>query len=268
MPDFHPDIKDLIQRMMTVDPSQRIQMSQIKEHPAFRFGLPPSYIVPTPIPFPDFNCPLDVSLVNDDVRNSLNKIGISQEEIEESILSSDTNPVKVFVMLLTRQIQLNELPWEKAESSMNAQILEEATENTDTFGSGVVNQSNLYGRKKPMADISSPDGFSLAQRANWFNVEPSNVIQYDINESFGPIIIPLSQLMNELEQIVLNNNYSFFHPNDLELLGKNERDTYIIIEAVFSTPESITINLQMKNPTQEESETICSAIAALYSLIL
>ena len=74
--------------------------------------------------------------------------------------------------------------------------------------------------------------------------------------------------MNELEQIILNNNYVFFHPNDLQLLGKNDKETYIIIDAVFSTPESITINLQMKNPTQEESESICSAIAALASLIL
>lgn len=270
MPDFHPDIKDLIQKMMTVDAAQRIKMNEIKEHPAFRFGLPPPYIVPTPIPFPDFACPMDISLVNDDVRNSLMKIGISQEEIEESMLASDTNPVKVFVMLLTRQIQLNELPWDKAEKSMNVPIPDEisVSNDDDSFGSGVVNQSNLYGRKKPIADISSPDGFSLAHRVNWFNVEPSNRIQYDINESFGPIIIPLAQLMNELEQIILNNNYVFFHPNDLQLLGKNDKETYIIIDAVFSTPESITINLQMKNPTQEESESICSAIAALASLIL
>ncbi|OHT06291.1 CAMK family protein kinase [Tritrichomonas foetus] len=268
MPEFHPNIKDLISKMMTVDPAQRITMEGIKNHPAFRFGLPTTYIVPIPIPFPDFSNPIDPSIISVDVKNSLLKIGISEEEIQYGLMSTESNPVKVFVMLLTRQIQLNELPWESSitsiESSQNIPI---ESIPGHTFGNGVVNQSNLYERKKPIPDVSSPDGFSLAMRVNWFQLD-TQYVEYDVDETFGPVVIPLVQLMNALEHIVIQLKYSFFHPNDLQILGRNERDTYLIIDVTFTTAEALSIHLQMKNAAQEDRETLCRAISELTAAVL
>jgi serine/threonine protein kinase len=39
MPQFlHKDAKDLISRMLTVDPTKRITFAQVKEHPWFRLN--------------------------------------------------------------------------------------------------------------------------------------------------------------------------------------------------------------------------------------
>jgi serine/threonine protein kinase len=42
--------KDLVEKMIVVSPAKRIRMQEIKEHPAFRFGLVDGYRVPEPLP--------------------------------------------------------------------------------------------------------------------------------------------------------------------------------------------------------------------------
>ncbi len=51
MPQFlHKDIKDLIWKMLTVDPSKRITIAEIKEHPWYKtHSLGPDAVLVTPI---------------------------------------------------------------------------------------------------------------------------------------------------------------------------------------------------------------------------
>ena len=260
MPDFHPDIKDLIQRMMTVDPAQRITMEEIKSHPAFRFCLPPAYIVPTPIPSPGFSNPIDPMTISEDIRISLSRIGITDDEIRDSALSNESNPVKIFIILLSRHIQPNELPWEKAITSMDKSFIQ--NNDIQDFGNSFVNQLNLGERTNriPDTNLSSPEGFSLAFSPQWFQMAAEKDT-YDFDEKFGPIAIPLPFLMTGLEIIVIDVGYIYFHPNDLRIIAKHkEGNTYLIIDAVFNSQDSICVRLQMKNVTQEDSEVIPRAI--------
>lgn len=53
MPQFlHKDVKDLITRMLVVDPSKRITITQIKEHPWFKSNaleVPKNMVVSYPV---------------------------------------------------------------------------------------------------------------------------------------------------------------------------------------------------------------------------
>lgn len=262
MPDFHPDIKDLIYKMMTVDPNERITMQGIKSHPAFRFMLAPTYIVPTPIPFPDFSNPIDPAMLsNSSVLKSLEEIGIDNEEACRALMSTDNNVVKVFVMMLSQKIEITELPWDMAVANVEAIDSAPALEG---FGTGTVDQSNLY-EPKPrfIPEVSSPEGFSFAQRSNWIQLD--SVTTYEYDETFGPATMSLAAMMSLLQQILIQNNFNFFHPNDLSLLGKNEKDNYIQLDAVFVSSDSIALHTQMKNMPDDLRDLITGQINEMLS---
>ncbi|OHT02841.1 putative CAMK family protein kinase [Tritrichomonas foetus] len=283
MPDFHPNIKDLIGRMMTVDPSQRITMEQIKNHPAFRFGLPITYVVPKPVPFPDFCAPMDPSILSADMIHSLTKIGLQQEEIKYEMMSNESNPVKIFVMLLSRHIQITELPWEHAirhlrvddyDPGIDSSIDQLNNQFNNNQFNNVLNANvpvqNLPNRSKgPIQDISSPEGFSLASRPDWATFTSGmRIVDFDVDENFGPVMTSLWVLMNAVEQILINCGFIFFHPNDLMIYGKNENDAYAIVEAIFTSQESLLLHLQLRNATPEERDNLCRALSEISALSL
>ena len=196
----------------------------------------------------------------------MTKIGITPEEIAESMLAPTTNPVKIFVMHLTRHLEINELPWELSLSYDENHLASIQPANSADFGTGYVNQTNFFNKPMLDPDVSSPDGFSLAQRAEWLNMDTGDQMQYDVNQTFEPIFMPLAQLMTHLQQIVIHHHYHFFLPHDLQILGKDDKDTYITIDAVFTTAESIAVHVQMKNQTQEQCEAICNEISQFVSI--
>ena len=71
MPDFPPDIKDLISRMLQVDPAKRITIEQIKHNRAFRIDLPRRYTIPSPLPKITKIDPIDINQVDEAVIGAL-----------------------------------------------------------------------------------------------------------------------------------------------------------------------------------------------------
>ena len=80
MPQFSPPVKDLISRMLTLDPASRITIAQIKAHPCFRMHLPDDYVLPYPLPVPSFEAPVPLEAIPPDVVNLLKKIGYANED--------------------------------------------------------------------------------------------------------------------------------------------------------------------------------------------
>jgi BR serine/threonine kinase len=50
MPGFQPEIRDLLGKILTANVNGRYTIAQIREHPAFRIGLPAEYVLPRPLP--------------------------------------------------------------------------------------------------------------------------------------------------------------------------------------------------------------------------
>jgi BR serine/threonine kinase len=113
MPDFLPEIQMLIHAMLTVDPSARITLDQIKQHPAFRIGIAePLYVLPTPLPMQVVMEPIPIESISTPVLNILQQIGFSSdEELKEELESHGPSMAKGFYRMLTATHSLEELPW-------------------------------------------------------------------------------------------------------------------------------------------------------------
>ena len=137
MPDFSDPIKDLISKILTVEPSERITIEQIKHHPAFTSGFPSHYIVPRPLPLPDTSEPINIDNLDPGIIRILNQIGFTNnEELKEELESSCNTIQKAFVRILLQNISINLFPWpfEDADRSMNdnSKAEDQLNENTNT----------------------------------------------------------------------------------------------------------------------------------------
>ena len=240
MPEFHPDIKDLIARMMTPDPTARITMEEIKAHRAFRFTLPPEYVVPTPILYVNINQPIDPATVDDTVKTCLVEIGIERDEIEAELMSNETTVCKVFVMMMARNIIKEDLPWEHAISRLERFDGPSA----EGFGDGTIDQENLRGQISLTAGpLQSPEGFSFVMKPQWLpQAEMGAVFDYEDDETFGPIPLSVVDLMTRLQVTLIDLGFVFFHPNDLTLIARNDQG-FCQIDAWFS--DSV-LNVRMR----------------------
>lgn len=119
MPDsFSPELKDLISKMINLDPNQRLSTEQIIQHPAFSINLPYGYIFPSPIPLPKLFDPVDPSKVDEKVFKTLKQIGYaSDEELNHDLSSNENTMAKVFYFMLTHSLKLEDLPWDQSNQN-------------------------------------------------------------------------------------------------------------------------------------------------------
>lgn len=133
MPEFPPDIVNLIQNLLVVDPNGRLTIEQIKEHPAFRRNLDPLYILPTPIPDVTALHQVDLSSISPEIKKILIQMGFhDEEELNNQLKSNDSTIAKSFVAMLTAQLDLDLLPWDElALGALEESEAEETTEQTN-----------------------------------------------------------------------------------------------------------------------------------------
>jgi len=200
MPPFPDEIQDLIRGMMTVEPSQRLTIEQIKSHPAFLYGLPCGYIIPSPIPFPDLSEPFNPASIDRQMIQTLTQIGLTPDEINESIVEPSTNFVKLFIVMLSRKITLDQLPWDKAISFLPQNDIPHSLSGDGTFGEGKI---SLHIQKtKRHAEPSSLDfPTSYAALQPWILEE--SPLNFDYSEELGTTTNTLASLMFNLEKILI-----------------------------------------------------------------
>ena len=220
--DFHPDAKDLISKMMTVDVNQRITIDGIKNHPAFLYGLPRVYVIPTPIPLLNLQEPMNISCLNPKILQTLSRIGITKEECVENLQAEGSNQIKEFVDLMLQNNHLDDLPWDKAITELPDR------DDLSGFGDGEIIIDNLPMTNSTMMSFSEVPR-SLAIHASWLPMTPQ--IDYSNSEVFGPTLLPLSTVMCEIQKLLVSVLIPFFHPNDMVIIGKYEDNTFIRFEA-------------------------------------
>ena len=167
---------------------------------------------------------------------------------------TENNAVKIFVMMLSRKISLQDLPWECAVSQIpynDYQDIEFTSEN------GTFYQANLRRLKRRTTESPTPDGFSLAHEAPWAMHETLSIgPNFESNECFGPASIPLLNLVTELQHLLNQMRFVFFHPNDMQIIAKNDRETYIVIDMFYSVPGAVSVHLQMIGCESQEVQEI------------
>ncbi|KAJ3444662.1 protein kinase [Anaeramoeba flamelloides] len=98
-PDLDETEMDLISKLLTVDPVERIGIKEIKKHPFFTAELPKNYILPSPlINYEDIlKKPISPRKVDHDIVEEIEQLGwIQNTEILERLQSKDSNIVKIF----------------------------------------------------------------------------------------------------------------------------------------------------------------------------
>ncbi|KAJ3425155.1 protein kinase [Anaeramoeba flamelloides] len=98
--------KELIKRMLTVDPENRITIKEIKEHPWFRKNYPKGFIPPSPpVDFDvDLSQPIDPKKIEKQVFQNLIELNWgTKEEIIKALNSNERNAIKVFYTMFNQQ---------------------------------------------------------------------------------------------------------------------------------------------------------------------
>ncbi|KAJ3438976.1 serine/threonine-protein kinase brsk2-like protein [Anaeramoeba flamelloides] len=99
--------RDLIRRMLVVDPKKRITINQIKKHHWFTSNYPDGYLPPdSSIKITNVD-PLDKSLLSQKILKNLKTLGWgSQEEITKALCSEELNQEKIFYLVYFKSMRL------------------------------------------------------------------------------------------------------------------------------------------------------------------
>ncbi|KAJ5078623.1 serine/threonine-protein kinase brsk2-like protein [Anaeramoeba ignava] len=99
--------KDLIQKMLVVDPTKRISLNEIKKHPWFTSNYAILYKEPQPMGVMDeFKTPILIENIDREILYSLKSLGYSDlQQISQDLIQKEMNITKVFYLLLQRKKQ-------------------------------------------------------------------------------------------------------------------------------------------------------------------
>jgi len=103
MPHFlNKDVKDLIWRMLTVDPSNRISLNEIKEHPWFKSNQSSDMMDISSFPFESIpSPPIHMDTLDEEILRSLQSLGWGDpEEIKKALVDSTPNLQQSFYRLM------------------------------------------------------------------------------------------------------------------------------------------------------------------------
>jgi len=227
MPEFPPEMQDLINRMLTVDPAKRITIEQIKTHPAFYILLPTGYQVPTPLPIPSLPDPIDPSTLTPPVFELLRQVGFSDnDELNRDLLATHHTVAKGFCYLIHQAISFDSLPWE-----------------SESLPSGYIN--------KP----------SLANFSQKFSFSTSNSPTFIKSQTIMGINMALPDLNLSIQNILSEKQYKWFFPCQLQFIAKKQ-ETILIIDVEFSGESTMNIYIRLYKGSEHDFDDLYSSIAS------
>ena len=246
MPDLPEPIQNLISRMLTVDPSLRISIQEIKEHPAFRMFTPEGYEFPKPFPVPFIAEPMDPKTVPPVTFSVLRCIGYqSDQEVIDELTAPHHTMAKVFAHMLSHDIAIDALNW-PTDVESEAMPSEMFMISPDQQAIGSLHMNDPFRRRKAVADVSSPETFSLVERrfATAFPEEQEPQLE-DQAQTFDKIYVPLDALMCGLQKCLTTEaGFEYLHPDDQHMFARNTADnSYVIIIASYTDEEEIQLSL-------------------------
>jgi hypothetical protein len=254
-PEFPPDIAGLITQMLSVDPTHRPTIPQIKKSSCFMRGLHPNYVLPAPIPFAHYSQPVDPSALPDEVMSVLRQIGYTnEEELRNDLLVGTTTMAKVFVSMLTTALDLERLPWESAITGHLGKLAPQPsfmditelphpdTEQEDPF------------RRMSYGDAKTPSPASAALRVDWC-MSATSAASSTMEDTFHVVNGSLWDVMYRAQVAVSDCGLQYFHPDSQTVyVRKNDGMFYLSVTAEQQSLELINVKVALHRGVTEQFE--------------
>ncbi|OHT17606.1 hypothetical protein TRFO_00863 [Tritrichomonas foetus] len=263
MPNFHPMIQDLISKMIVVDPTKRLTISQVKKHPAFSMGLPIGYILPSPIPLPQLNEAVDPKSLNPQIYKTLMQIGYTtDEELNNDLQTNNQTMAKVFHYMITGSVKLEHLPWNDAQhhsiTVVNSTDIDEADAQ---FLEGKIEKpaglpTDPFHRKVITTTAFQPQSvYSMAIKVDWAISEKDTIV-YDQEDNIPDIPKTPTEMMFMVQELISEFDCDWFHPDDLRIIAKTEAGTYITFDTAIQDIDIVTLFVHMNHGTPEQFKNL------------
>jgi len=250
MPNFQPEIQDLIRKLLEVDPKKRITIEGIKHHPSFRLGLPRSYAFPGPLPLPSHIDPIDPEKIDPPLLDVLRQIDFgTEEELFSQLRSTENTPAKCFYLMLTRNIYIDDLPWPSDQnendanhsnnqnSGTNEQLPAIMFTNTSSF-------SEPFGGKMSFSSSESLSVYSFAERASWaFEQLPDIPVLH--TEEILDLTLPLEDVIGVIQKCLNEEKFDWFYPSDVELFARKQKPEIVDIHVQAEYDENSNLKISM-----------------------
>lgn len=245
---FPSEIQDLISKILVVDVNKRITLEEIKKHPAFLYGLCPTYILPSPLPIIQINESFKNKSIEPKFFNFLKAIGYnSDEEITNELLCNEHTNAKMFYFMFLKNSYLDELPWEKSEDNITAIDQDMYIMPAKQFGGLLQKTNDPFLRKQQIGSLGSystsysPN--SLIYQPEWAENISSSLIT-DVEQCFTNINLSPDKLMGFLQRILTKLEIRWFHPNDLMIISKHiESDSLMTFTAMYEEGDTLTLSI-------------------------
>lgn len=250
VPNIHEDLKDLIAKMLIVDPNQRITISQIKEHPGFKMFLQDGYITPTPIPLPYLPEPLSISDTPNSIFETLTHLGFdSEDDVKKELTADHHNMAKVFYFMLMNTISLRNLPWKSSKENQNE---DEIPVDDERFM--ITAQQNFAGnisstdpfkrgpKKLPIQSLESYSSFAI-RAEGWGDI--GTTVDAPMEEQDIRLDMSMDKFMFLAQGVLRDLGYEMFHPDDVQLVAKRieGEEMYVMFNGLVTSETEIDINV-------------------------
>ena len=240
MPNFHPDIKDLIARMLTVDHEKRIRIKDIKTHPAFSIGLPPGYILPVPIPVNALVDPINTDSCDPKVFKTMKEIGFTDAEIEADLAAPWHTQAKVFFQAITKSASMEQFLWSEAQHFKL--VVPSGAPSVDSVGQELTDRVPGDDPFKRGVKLSTSDDlpvkYSWASIPDWI-VEEKKPILYVQEQQFEDIRIQCDTLVARLQRLLSDVRCDWFFPDDTRIVARHETGAFITFDVVHQDAECV-----------------------------
>jgi BR serine/threonine kinase len=272
MPSFSDAAQDLILRMLTLDPTQRITIEELKNHKFFRSELPEDYVLPKALPM-QCMIPLDISEVSQDILDVLRKVGYKDdEELAEDLQAVGHSMAKVFYFMLMQRSSLDFCDWSKCNGSEGVSIMYEGRES-----SYVLNQSDRFHREEvSLESLSSVH--SLAVRHEW-DIPGSGTGRGEGGGGDGGggglergrelrirgmIVV---DVMLGVQQLAGQFGMQWMHPDEFTIVGRYEASGLLILVQLELMTDELTLRLTIQccKGNAEMFEAFCQAICERFA---
>lgn len=223
MPNFATEIQDLIYRMLKVDPQERITISQIKEHPALRIGVPSLYVFPKPLTYLQKVTPLSIESLTDETRTIFKNLGLDDENHIKSELESEEFTVcKKFYMMLNQKLSFDFINWD-------VNVDENETPISCMVSSGDAIPVEFISSRKSSYSAS----YSLSQPSfsfygnGLFDGDPYNHLHR--SDTLKVSDIALENLASSIQNALSQNGHKYVYPDDMTFLVRTlENEDYVV----------------------------------------
>lgn len=222
---FSDDLQDLIKRMLKINPSERITIEQIKQHPAFFIGLRRNCLIPTPILRFSFNEP--ILNYNPNAIKTIVNIGYqSEQQVIDEITSKVNTKSKVFYKMLCGELydNLDLLPWKDNSDfkPSDSWFIHSPFSKPDAI--------DIYGDSLSPNLESIPDSELGLATTNASNTEVMSTIT--INTFF---YLP-EALITQIHTFLVERNYDVLYPDQYHMYSRtliNIIPFYLVFKVVF-----------------------------------